>query len=171
MISLVEPNEKYLQSYIEAYREYLDNNVSSIIFNDATRTDIFEKYINYKYERNLPTNRVGAHYFWLVDDERDYFIGKITIRHCLNEALEKYGGHIGYGIRYSEWNKGYGTQMLKMALDEAKNIGLTKVLITCDDDNIASARVMEKNGFAFSDRIENNIGGEKIVTRRYWKLL
>ena len=48
MIKLIEPNVKYLQSYKEAYQE---NNVSSLIFNDATRIDIFEKCNNYKYEK------------------------------------------------------------------------------------------------------------------------
>ena len=90
----------------------------------------------------------------MVDDDKDYFIGEISIRHNLNAALEKYGGHIGYGIRFSEWNKGFGTLMLKLALIEAKKIGLSKVLVTCDDSNAASARVMEKNGFVLGDIIK-----------------
>lgn len=171
MIKLIEPNKRYLKSYIEAYEEYKDNNVSSYTFKDAARDDIFEKFDNYKNERNLPANRVGAHYYWLVDDEKDNFIGEVTIRHRLNDVLEKYGGHIGYAVRYCEWNKGYGTLMLKSALEETKKLGLSKVLITCDDDNIASARVMEKNGFVLADKIENNIDGEDIITRRYWKTI
>lgn len=59
--------------------------------------------------------------------------------------------------------------MLELALVEAKKIGLTKVLITCDDNNVGSARVMEKNGFLLADKIENNFDGESFVTRRYWK--
>ena len=88
-----------------------------------------------------------------------------------NEALERYGGHIGYGVRYSEWNKGFGTLMLRLALAEAKRIGLSRVLITCDDSNIGSARVMEKNGFSFCDKAENTFDGATLVTRRYWKTL
>ncbi len=76
-----------------------------------------------------------------------------------------------YGIRFSEWNKGYGTHMLEMALKEAKKIGLTKVLITCDDDNIGSAKVMENNGFVLQDKIENYVDGNTLITRRYWKTL
>ena len=85
--------------------------------------------------------------------------------------MEKYGGHIGYGIRFSEWNKGFGTLMLKLSLIEAKRIGLSRILITCDDDNVGSARVMEKNGFILSDKIENNFDDGTIVTRRYWKTI
>ncbi|MGN1405499.1 MAG: GNAT family N-acetyltransferase, partial [Erysipelotrichaceae bacterium] len=112
-------------------------------------------------------NRVGAHFYWLVDDERDYFIGEVSIRHRLNESLERYGGHIGYGIRCSEWNKGYGTLLLKYALEKAFELGLDSILITCDDDNIGSYRVMEKNGFKLRDKVENNINGKAILTRRY----
>lgn len=171
MVRLVEPNEAYLQSYMDAFMEYEDHQIASYGLSDAKAIDIFEKYDNYRTERNLKPNRVGAHFFWLVDDEKDYFIGEVSIRHRLTEALEQYGGHIGYGVRYSEWNKGFGTLMLKLALAEAKKIGLEKVLITCDDDNIGSARVMEKNGFVFADKIENAIDGKRIITRRYWRTL
>lgn len=171
MIRLIEPNKKYLKSYIEAYDEYENNNVQTYAFDDARSYDIFLKYDNYKNERNLKPNRVGANYFWLVDDEKEFFIGEISIRHKLTDELLKYGGHIGYGIRYSEWNKGYGTFMLKLALEQAKIMGISKVLITCDDDNFSSAKIMEKNHMELQDKIENSIDGQKIITRRYWKTL
>ena len=81
------------------------------------------------------------------------------------------GGHIGYGVRYSEWNKGYGTRMLALALERAKALGLSRVLITCNDDNLASARVMEKNGFTLEDTIPVTRDGETILTWRYWKTI
>lgn len=164
MIVLVEPERRYLKSYKEAYLEYETNNIDDYHFSDG---DVLAKFDNYKYERNLKENRVGAHFYWLVDDERDYFIGEISIRHRLNDALERYGGHIGYGIRCCEWNKGYGTLLLKCALKKAFELGLDSVLITCDDDNIGSYRVMEKNGFKLRDKIENSINGKAILTRRY----
>lgn len=167
MIRLVEPCEKYLKSYIDAYDEYFTHGVTTYFFDDARTYDIFEKYDNYRNERNLKPNRVGADYYWLVDDERDYFIGEISIRHRLTEALEQYGGHIGYGVRYSEWNKGYGTLMLKLALEKAQERGLDKILITCDDDNPGSARVMEHNGLVLRDKVRNVIDGQEIITRRY----
>lgn len=105
MITLVEPCEKYLQSYIEAYDEYKLNDVQTYAFDDARAYNIFEKYDNYRYERNLKPNRVGSDYYWLVDDERNYFIGEISIRHRLTDDLKHYGGHIGYGVRFSEWKK------------------------------------------------------------------
>ena len=171
MVTLVRPEEKYLQSYMEAYDEYEANHITTYFFSDAASEDIFTKFDNYRNERNLRPGRVGADYYWLVDDERGFFIGEISIRHKLNDALLQYGGHIGYGVRYSEWSRGYGTLMLKLALEKAKELGIRKVLITCDDDNLASAKVMENNGFTLADKVENCIDGEKIVTRRYWKEL
>ena len=171
MIKLIIPNKEYLQSYIEAYNEFVDNNVSAYSFTDASSCDIFEKFDRYRYERDLPPNRVGEDKFWLVDDEKSYFIGEIAVLHRLNDALVLRGGHIGYGVRYSEWNRGYGTKMLGLALEKAKELHLSLVLITCNDDNLASARVMEKNGFVLGDKIIVSVDGEDYLTRRYWKTI
>ena len=171
MLALVEPREKYLPSYIEAYDAYKLHDVQTYAFDDARSYNIFEKYENYRQERNLKPNRVGSDYYWLVDEERSYFIGEICIRHRLTEDLKRYGGHIGYGIRASEWKKGYGTLMLRLALEKAKSIGITTVLITCDDDNYGSAKVMENNGFALRDKVANVVNGKAITTRRYTKEL
>ena len=173
MIKLIVPNEEYLQSYKEAYDEFVDNGISTYSFTDASSCDIFEKFDRYRNERDLPPNRVGEDKFWLVDDERSYFIGEIAIRHRLNDALLLRGGHIGYGVRYSEWNRGYGTKMLAMALEKAKEMHISPILITCNDDNYASAKVMEKNGFVLENIVMalNSHDGKDCLTRRYWKTL
>ncbi len=171
MVKLIVPNEEYLQSYIEAHDEYVDHNVSTYSFTDTSSCDIFAKFDRYRNERDLPPNRVGADTFWLVDDDKRYFIGEIAIRHRLNDALAQRGGHIGYGVRYSEWNCGFGTKMLALALEKAKELRISPVLITCNDDNPASARVMEKNGFVLGDKIMVSIDGEDRLTRRYWKTI
>ena len=106
-----------------------------------------------------------------ANDESQVFLGEISIRHRLTDALLRYGGHIGYGIRYSQWNKGYGTLLLKLALEKAREMGLHEVLTTCDDDNAASAKVMEKNGMELRDKVINIIDGQTVITRRYWKII
>ena len=65
------------------------------------------------------------------------------IRHELNEFLLKIGGHIGYGVVPEKRRKGYATSMLQKSLSYAKNIPLDKVLITCDEDNFGSIKVIE----------------------------
>lgn len=171
MVKLLAPNEQYLRSYREANDEYIRNQVRTYSFSDGTDCDILEKFDNYKFERNLKPNRVGADFYWLVDDESQVFLGEISIRHRLTDALLRYGGHIGYGIRYSQWNKGYGTLLLKLALEKAGEMGLHEVLTTCDDDNAASAKVMEKNGMELRDKVINIIDGQTVITRRYWKII
>lgn len=167
MIQLIQPCAQYLPSYTQAYAEYMALGGGSYGMTDPNRCNVLEKYENYRLERNLKPDRVGADYYWLVETEKDYFIGEITIRHRLNEALLLRGGHIGYVIRSDEWGRGYGTLMLKLALEKAKERGLERVLITCDDRNAASARVMEHNGCVLEDKVMTEGG----LTRRYWKTL
>ncbi len=171
MIKLIVPSEEYLPSYREAYNEYLENGVSTYSFTNALACNVFEKFDRYRQGRDLPPDRVGEDKYWLVDDEKTYFIGEIAIRHRLNDALLERGGHIGYGVRFSEWNRGYGTRMLSMALEKAKERQLSRVLITCNDDNLASARVIEKNGFVLENRTVVIRDGQRLPTRRYWKEL
>lgn len=168
MITLVRPGEKYLKSYTEAFDEYTAAGVSTYGMSDPRAMDILKKHENYRLGRNLKPDRVPSDCYWLVDTEKEYFIGEIHIRHRLNEALTLRGGHIGYVIRCGEWGKGYGTQMLKLALEKAKAMGLEKVLITCDEKNIASAKVMEKNECVYADTVTCDDGSR---TKRYWKRL
>lgn len=172
MVKLIVPCEEYLQSYKEAYDEYVENGVSTYSFTNISSCDIFAKFDRYRNERDLPPDRVGEDKYWLVDDEKpQYFIGEIALRHRLNDALMQRGGHIGYGIRYSEWNHGYGTKILSLALEKAKELHISPILITCNDDNLASARVMEKNGFVLGDKIMLSRDGKDRLTRRYWKTI
>jgi predicted acetyltransferase len=88
------------------------------------------------------------------------FIGRLAIRHYLIPALEREGGHIGYDVRPSARRQGHGTAMVKAALPVARYLGVDRALITCDSGNIASRRVIEKNGGELID----DIGG----VRRFW---
>lgn len=168
MIILTQPSEKYLKSYTEAFDEYQAMGVSTYGLTDPRACDVLEKHENYRLGRNLKPDRVPSDCYWLVDAEGSYFIGEIHIRHRLNDTLRLRGGHIGYCIRYGEWGKGYGTEMLKQALPIAKEMGLERVLITCNEDNIASARVMEKNGCVYGDTVTLEDGSR---IKRYWKTL
>ncbi|MFA5835516.1 MAG: GNAT family N-acetyltransferase [Bellilinea sp.] len=113
----------------------------------------------------LPAGRVPQSVYYLVRG-RSYIIGSSRLRHRLTPLLEQEGGHIGYDVRPSQRGKGYATRLLALTLEEARSLGLTGVLVTCDDNNYASARVIEKN----SGRLLNKIipeDGDKLV-RRYW---
>ena len=168
---LILPCEEYLQSYFEACKEYKEHNVKTFSFNDPDnfgewKDTIFQKYEYWRNGVNLPSGYVPGTTFWFV--ENGEFIGMGNIRHRLTEALEKFGGHIGYAVRYGKWNRGYGTLQLKLLLEEAAKLGIQHALITCNDDNIGSARVIEKNGGKLQDIIDNVIEGVPRRTRRYW---
>jgi len=122
--------------------------------------------LNHAKGIDLPAGWVTSSTFWLVRDKTT-IIGVVQIRHSLNAFLESEGGHIGYSVRPSERGKGYATQMLRMALEEARHLGLKRVLITCDRRNLASARVIQKNG----GRLENEVASRlpnREFTQRYW---
>ncbi len=112
----------------------------------------------------LPQGWVPANTYWLVCQGR--IIGTCDLRHRLTEALRKFGGHIGFAIRPLERGKGYGSQMLGLALEKAQALGIKQVLVTCADNNIASVRVIEKNGGKLVDKIPSE--KRESLTRRYW---
>ena len=167
---LVIPTQDYLKSYLEACHEF---KTAKILFSahdpdtfEEWKNIIFEKYTNDRLGIHLPEGYVPSSTYWLVEDGE--FIGLGNIRHSLTPALEKFGGHIGYAIRPSKWNRGYGTIQLMLLLQEAFSLGIDRALVTCDNDNVASYRVMEKNGGIYQDTVENTIDGQSRQTRRYW---
>ncbi len=165
-IKLVYPSEKYLKSYKKAYKEYIKNNITTYNLDDPDKVDVIKKSENFRYAIDLPEGFVPQITYWLV--QNDEFLGQIGFRPKINDFLFNYGGHIGYFVKYSKWNKGYGTKMLSMVLEKAKKLGLKKVLITCDDNNIGSSKVIEKNGGILENKVKNIIAGKEILTRRYW---
>ena len=90
----------------------------------------------------------------------------MSIRQRLNEHLLQIGGHIGYNIRPSERGKGYGNKILELALQEAKDMGIEKIRITCDVDNVASRKIIEKSGGVLDSEIPNPETG--VGKLRYW---
>jgi len=101
---------------------------------------------------------------WLCCD--DHIVGEVRLRHRLNAALLHEGGHVGYTIRPSCRRQGYGTAILRLILPEAAARGIDPVLVTCDEDNVASARIIEHNGGVLEDRRVSRISRKPIL--RYW---
>lgn len=102
--------------------------------------------------------------FFCLDEERDIFVGAVNIRHYLNDALLQTGGHVGDGVRPSERRKGVATQMIAMALEECRKLGIDRVLMICDKENIGSAKSIQKNGGILEN--EMVVNGKEI--QRYW---
>jgi len=116
--------------------------------------------------RNLPSpNHVPSTFLFAFVGDR--IVGRVAIRHRLNEWLEREGGHVGYVVVPEFRRQGYATAILRLALPIAREkSGATRILVTCDDDNVGSARTIEKNG----GQLENvlTVPESRRVIRRYW---
>ncbi len=164
-VKLVKPSLEYKESFLEAVREFEDKNENFYLHGKKPSDDfneVLQKIKKYEEGKDLPADRVPQTQLWLV--EGDKFIGWVKIRHKLSESLLLQGGHIGYSVRPSERKKGYGTKILKLALPVAKSLGIYSVLVTCDDDNVGSVKIIEKNNGVLEDKIQN----EGKLKRRYW---
>jgi len=113
----------------------------------------------------LPEGWVPSTTYWLVRDGK-IIVARSNLRHRLTPSLERVGGHIGYATRPSERRKGYGTLLCALTLQKARELGLKRVLITCDADNLASARIIEKNGGRLENQELSQATGK--LKNRYW---
>ena len=173
MLRLIEADEKYLPEYKEAYLlsiEKMNEGIikkHNLIFMNPDEVNVVEKIKNNRDKSKLKSTYVPSYDYFAVDDDK--FIGEIHIRISITPALLKCGGHIGYGINPKYWRQGYGTDLLKLGLEKAEELIIDKkILITCDDDNIGSFKIIEKNGGVLENKVINTIGDETFLTRRYW---
>lgn len=167
-IILVKPNLSYADEIIKYKEESLKE--SSLINGSAglnrfsSIEDWLEELKKRSSEATVPEGLVPSSTYLGVREKDNYIVGMIDIRHYLNEYLTQVGGNIGYSVRKTERNKGYAKQMLKLALEKCKELKIKKVLITCDEDNIASEKVILSANAKFEDI--RNIDGEN--KKRFW---
>ncbi len=153
---LVLPDVRYKESYLSGLRE-LQQEGRRPEFNAEEIEKDFEKHLDvFRDEaagKNLKEGRVQSAMYWLVD--YGTYLGSVRIAPALNEKLATVGGNIGYEIRPTERKKGYGTLILKLALQKAEEMGLQKVLLTCDVTNEGSRKIIEGNGGVFESTVPN----------------
>ena len=162
---LARPQRRYKDSFLEGLNEYIreERTVSWRPDILARRFDEYLKVLR-QAETEPLAGMVPASHFWLISLDQRY-LGDVDVRHHLNESLRRFGGHIGYKIRPSERRKGYGTLICRLGIEQARRRRIGDILITCDDDNIASWKIIEANGGVLKDKIDNKRG---VLTRRYW---
>ena len=173
LLELIQFDNKYMDQYKEAYLLALDAANKGIIkrknmsFKNPDEVDVVQMARDASDETKLKPGWVKAYKFMAVEDGK--FIGMINVRESVTEELARYGGHIGYAVNPKYWNKGYGTKILGLVLSKYKHlIKDDKIIITCDDTNIGSAKIIEANGGILIDKVENEENGEKFLSRRYY---
>jgi len=164
VVRLIQPTRDLRGAFLDLAREY--EQAGDDRYLDAL--DDFDAYISrleaIERGEDVPEGRVPSSTFWLVVDGR--LVAVSRLRHRLSGELEHEGGHIGYDVRPTERRRGYATRLLRLMLTKALERGITRVLVTCDDDNVPSARVIEGNGGSLDGRVKSlRTGGD---VRRYW---
>jgi len=175
MAALVAPTSRVRVSFLAAMEEFRaegrglagDNSMVGAEIRDYgpgwAEPALFEEYTRLvrdqaREDAPRPAGFVPSTTLWWVEGEE--YLGRIAIRHRLTEHLLHYGGHIGYDVRPTARRRGHATAMLARTLPVAAALDIDPVLITCDEDNIGSRKVIEANGGQFDD--------QRGVKLRFW---
>ncbi|WP_319459339.1 GNAT family N-acetyltransferase [Micromonospora sp. RTP1Z1] len=174
MLSL--PTVRLRRSFLSAMAEFRSEGRGSaadgtVIGNEIRRfghswssaPDGFARYVDWllaqaREDSPRPEAYVPSTTLWWVED--DEYLGRIAVRHRLTPQLCEVGGHIGYDVRPSARRLGHATTMLRAALPVARSLGIELALVTCDIDNVASRKAIERNGGVLEDQ-----RGDKL---RFW---
>ncbi|MEN6383572.1 MAG: GNAT family N-acetyltransferase [Phycisphaerales bacterium] len=168
-LKLIAPAVELKLEFLEMLEEFKNdgagiiNGIGSIDQNDFDNSVILAQ--RHSLGIDLPKEWVPASTYWLINEQYK-LLGTCNLRHHLNGYLEIIGGHVGYSIRPSQRRKGYATKMLSLVIEKAKAMNIHGLLIVCDDANIASAKVIEKNGGFLINKLLSR--EDFRFKRRYW---
>lgn len=164
-LKLIKASKEYKEQICSMLDEWYSTGEKIIPYsirkNDYHDFDIYCDHLDCK---DPTSNLVADSTFFCLDEDRNIVVGAVNIRHYLNESLLLSGGHIGDGVRPSERRKGIATRMIGLALEECRKLGITKVLMVCDKENIGSAKSIKNNGGI----LENEPIVDGVPQQRYW---
>jgi predicted acetyltransferase len=166
MLRLVEPSSRYKAAILDAVAEMQASgewDISPHAF-EARFDTMLGEIAAAKDPTKAPPGVLLYEDFWLM--EGDIWIGLLTLRSQLNEQFLYSGGHVGYVVRPSKRRSGYGTTLLRLGLDKARERGLERVLLTCNETNIGSRKIIEANGGQFENAVV--VMGQEDRKLRYW---
>lgn len=174
MLQLVSPNVELYDAFCEMTDEWTDiaetGHGMSMHVRPFEAADEFAEWVEQLLSEELiaPPNWVTCSFFWIVEDGT--VLGGVSLRHELTERGLNFAGHIGYSVRPSARGRGIATWATRQVIPRAAERGIDRVLIVCDDDNPASARVIEKCGGVLEDIRAGEAGREPTSgrIRRYW---
>lgn len=161
--------EKFFESFNDEWEDHFD----FVGYWDTLAGKSFDKYVEIAPEfiegKHIPDDHVPGIFLFAFNRDGD-IVGRTSIRFELTEQLLKVGGHIGYGVCPRFRKQGYATAILEESLKYVReNLPeLKKVLVTCNEDNIASKKTIERNGGVLENIID---AGKSVRTMRYWIIL
>ena len=169
---LVKPDLMYYDKYNEMMREWCGSDTEIAPWFLGKPFNSIEEFADFiqmldEVELGNQDKKYSSATSYFVINSNDKLIGAASLRHYLTMEGFNTWGHIGYGVRPSEREKGYGTEILKLVLKEAKKKKMYKILVAAHKSNVSSWRVIEKcNGVFEKEIIDPNNENEKI--NRYW---
>jgi predicted acetyltransferase len=171
-ICLIRPDVRYERSFKEGYSElqneseqfawvYLGGELNRLFYDQ--KFDVYVDALLTRETEPLPGKVPDTVYWAILNDE---VVGRIALRHELNDHLRQVGGHVGYVVRPSFRRKGIGTSMLKEVLKTPLAKAIGKILVTCDESNLPSIKIIENAGGNLEDSVL--MGNGLPLKRRYW---
>ena len=167
LLEVAKEHKKQAATYRQEYIDYGEREIngSGGLIHYENYDEWLEKVLTKKHITPSALDTPATTYF-MVRKQDNKIIGSVQLRHHLTDELRKDGGNVGYGICPSERGKGYGVQQLSLALAKAKELGLSRIMISCNKDNRASAHVAMRNGGILAGEGFDEDEGE--VTEIYW---
>ena len=170
-IKLVTPTKEYESQVMEYKEEFLKRD--EVIDGSAGLEEVetYEEWINFeeRLSKKYGENYVPSTVCLAIRETDNKLVGIIVFKHRLTDFLFNYGGNIGYSVLPEERQKGYAKEILRLMLERCKELGVGKVLIACDKENIASAKTIISNGGILENEVKDELGlGWSGTIQRYW---
>ena len=166
MLQLITPDISHKAQWEEIILEWDDSQRRPRIFFQETFEDFLQNTERLSQWDDIERQISKSSIFFLIDFENNRILGFFWLRHNLKFRDDiQYGWHIGYWIRSTDRRKGYAKEWLRLTLLEAKKISIDKIFVSCDDENIPSAKVIEANEWVLES---NSFAPDGTKRRRYW---
>lgn len=165
MLKLYTPTLEWKEKVMEFRREFVENRERVSGGAGLEQAESYEKWLNGEYPPHYGAVKEAV---YLAVNEQGHIVGISDIRLESNDFILQFAGQLGYSVRKSERKKGYATEILKLTLQKAKELGFKKILVTCNVNNVGSLKTIENNGGVVSEIVPHP--GYPDVARHWFDL-